>query len=510
MEKRQIINIINFIRGCEPREEKNLIEPVVEQIHLMEKHHLKGTFLIQYDALILQEYTGLLKKLDPKQFEIGVWFEVVQPQVEKAGLEWRGRYPWDWHTHCGFSVGYTKKEREKLADVLFEEFKQVFGYYPRVFGSWLFDTHTIRYINEQYGLDAICNCKEQYGTDGYTLWGGYYGQAYYPSRNNIFIPAQTPETQIEVPLFRMLGSDQVYQYDLGLDVAREVQGTQGVISLEPVYKNAGGGNSTWVDWYMKENFNGECLSFGYAQAGQENSFGWKGMKDGLIYQFALFEQLQKEGKIVVEQLGETGRWYKETYPSTPASAITAHMAFDDEDKNTVWYSSKYYRVNLHVENGNFRIRDLHIFSEMLEDPFENQVCIENAATYETLPVIDGNRHSGNGMLAGGYLIYEEREAPVFDKMKFTETGEGRATVTYGDVMVELSEEKIKIIGTKPFTLINRIGTKSECLPIVKHCERKKLILSYREVDYTVRILQGEFIEPVSLKSEGNVLEVQFN
>lgn len=48
---------------------------------------------------------------------------------------------------------------------------------------------------------------------------------------------------------------------------------------------------------MKENFNDECLSFGYCQAGQENSFGWQKMKDGLIYQFALFDKLQKEGKI---------------------------------------------------------------------------------------------------------------------------------------------------------------------------------------------------------------------
>lgn len=510
MEKRKIVNIINFIRACEPRIlNRNLKEPVEEQIRLMEKHHLKGTFLIQYDALILPEYTELLKKLDPDQFEIGVWFEVVQPQVEKAGLKWTGRYPWDWHTHCGFSVGYTKEEREKLVDVLYEEFKQVFGYYPRVFGSWLFDTHTIRYINERYGLDAICNCRDQYGTDGYTLWGGYYGQAYYPSRNNVFMPAQSRETQLGVPLFRMLGSDPVYQYDRGIDENCEVQGIQGVITLEAAC-GCGGKKPEWVDWYMKENFNGECLSFGYAQAGQENSFGWKGMRDGLTYQFALFEQLQKEGKIVVEPLGETGRWYKEAYAATPASAITAHTAFDDEDKNTVWYSSQYYRVNLYVEHGIFRIRDLHIFSENMEDPFENQVCVENAAAYETLPFIDGYRHSGNGVLAGGYLVYEEGEEPVFGKMKFTETGEGTAAVTYGDVVVELTEEKIKITGTRPFALVNRIGTKSDHLPSVKSCEQKKLVLSYHNVDYAVRVLRGEFTEPVRLKSDGNVLELQLN
>ena len=178
MKKRQITNIINFIRGVEPRTEMDLIKPVKEQILLMKKYNFKGTFLIQYDALCNSEFTNILSELDPAMFEIGVWFEVVQPLVEKAGLKWTGRYPWDWYAHCGFSVGYTKRERESFVDILFEDFKKCFGYYPKSFGSWAFDAHTLNYANEKYGLDAACNCKDQWGTDGYTLWGGYYNQAY--------------------------------------------------------------------------------------------------------------------------------------------------------------------------------------------------------------------------------------------------------------------------------------------------------------------------------------------
>jgi hypothetical protein len=214
MEKKQIVNIINFVRGVEPRKpELDLLLPIREQIRLMKEYNLRGTFLLQYDALIRPEFTELFKDLDPEQFELGVWHEIVQPQVEACGLEWRGRFPWDWFSHCGFPVGYYKPDREKFVDLLYEKFKEVFGKYPRVFGSWLFDTHTIRYIEEKYGADAFCNCKEQYGTDGYTLWGGYYGQGYYPSRKNAFLPAQEEENQIRVPVFRMLGSDPVYQFD---------------------------------------------------------------------------------------------------------------------------------------------------------------------------------------------------------------------------------------------------------------------------------------------------------
>ena len=111
MKKRQIINIVNFIRGCEPREPMDLVLPVQKQIELMKQHNLRGTFLLQYDAMLDPVYVDLMKSLDPAQFECGVWFEVVQPLVEKIGLTWRGRFPWDWHGPSVFSMGYTKPQR---------------------------------------------------------------------------------------------------------------------------------------------------------------------------------------------------------------------------------------------------------------------------------------------------------------------------------------------------------------------------------------------------------------
>jgi len=504
MLHRQIVNIINFIRDVEPRLPTDLVTPVREQIRLMKELSLRGTFLIQYDALIDPVYQELLKPLDPAQFEIGVWFETVQPQVEAAGLVWRGRFPWDWHANCGFSVGYTKPEREKLVDVLYEKFREVFGYYPRIFGSWFFDSHTVRYAADKYGMDALCNCKEQYGTDGYTLWGGYYGQGYYPSRRNVFMPARDAEDQLNVPLFRMLGSDPVYQYDFGTDPETGSAAVQGVITLEPVYtgNTGGGGVPSWVDWYLKENFNGDCLSFGYAQAGQENSFSWPGMKDGLTHQFHELARLQAEGKLTVEPLGDTGRWYKETYDYTPASAIVAHTAFDDPERRSVWYSTKNYRVNLYADHGTLRIRDLHIFDAALTDPYEDTVATTNEAVYDTLPVIDGNRYTGAGILAGGYLSFADGSAPQADTMTFEELGSGCARVTFGEAVFELNESGITIRAAKPFVLENRIGVDGGHLPTTIARTEDTLTLSYRGVQYSVRLAKGRFLNDRTMESDG--------
>ena len=98
--KRQIVNIVNFIRAVEPRMPIDMLQPVREQIRLMKEFGLRGTFLLQYDALIMPEFTDMLRQLDPAQFEIGVWFEVVQPLTEKVGIPWTGRWSWDWHVHC--------------------------------------------------------------------------------------------------------------------------------------------------------------------------------------------------------------------------------------------------------------------------------------------------------------------------------------------------------------------------------------------------------------------------
>jgi hypothetical protein len=184
----RIVNIVNFIRQCEPRidwiTEDVLYETVVSQIESMERHGLRGTFLLQYDALMDTRYQTLLKALPRDRFEIGAWWEIPQPLVENSGYTWRGRYPWDWHADVGFATGYDPVERVRLVDTYMADFKKVFGAYPKSIGSWFIDAVTLNYMVERYGIVASCNCKDQIGTDGYTLWGGYWNQGYYPSIKN--------------------------------------------------------------------------------------------------------------------------------------------------------------------------------------------------------------------------------------------------------------------------------------------------------------------------------------
>ena len=120
----RIVNIINFIRYTEPRSEEPLEEvlyqTVVSQAEDLRSKDLIGTYLLQYDALIYPPYQELMKEEIARGCEVGAWWEITQPHVEAAGMTWRGRFPWDWHAHVDFSVGYTQPEREKLVDVYME------------------------------------------------------------------------------------------------------------------------------------------------------------------------------------------------------------------------------------------------------------------------------------------------------------------------------------------------------------------------------------------------------
>lgn len=394
----KIVNIVNFIRDIEPRDaaitKEVLYETVVQQIALMEKYELGGSFLLQYDALMDPRYQDLLKQLPNETFEIGAWWEIPQPLVEKAGLRWRGRYPWDWHADVGFSTGYTPAERERLIDVYMADFKNIFGYYPKSVASWFIDAHSLNYMYEKYHIVASANCKDQYGTDGYTLWGGYWNQAYYPSKLNSYMPAQHESNQIPVPVFRMLGSDPVRQYDTGLE-----QDRQGVITLEPVYRD-GGGDSTWVHWFFREFVKGASMGFAYTQAGQENSFTWPAMQKGLELQLPLIRQLRDQGKLRVETLAASGIWFKRQFKLTPTTAVTVNEDLPGSDKKTVWFNSRFYRANLLWERDQLRFRDIHIFDEQIASLYLKQPVPSNECRFFTLPLVDGYLWSSKDTLAG--------------------------------------------------------------------------------------------------------------
>ncbi len=397
MMRRRVINFINFIRYDEPRLEMDLLTPVKEQIKLLKEAELPCTWLLQYDALAAGPYVDLLKAEMPAGQEVGLWFEINRMHCDDAGVEFHGRAGWNWdyHSNASLSIGYTQDERIKLADQAMKKFREVWGYYPKSVAAWYIDAFTLDYLGKNYDISASANCKEQYGTDGYTLWGGFFSGGYYPSKNNALLPACDSDNQITVPVFRMLGADPIHQYDS--DIAAEAQQ---VVTLEPVWKNSGG-QAEWVRKFLDMIASSPCMTLNYAQAGQENSFGWPAMKDGYLNLVDEIKNRRNAGLLIVETLQDTGNWFQKNFKNTPAQT---QIALEDTlagDRRTIWYESRFYRANVIFDGDEIGLRDFQIYRDDYSEPFLEQTCDSHDATIDALPIIDGYRWSSLAELAKG-------------------------------------------------------------------------------------------------------------
>ena len=443
---KNIVNIINFVRDVEPRRPKDLYTPVVKQLEIIRENGLRGTFLLQYDVLCDEKFIELFKN-NSDICELGVWCEVVQPLVEKVGAVWNGRYPWDWFCNAGFLISYVPTVRKKLVDEIMRKFKGVFGYYPESIGAWHFDAQSMARFSDKYDVKACCICRDQVGTDGYTMQGGYYNQAYFPSRNNMFCPASTDEMQINMPVFRMLGSDPIYAYnykavDYGLP--------DECPTLEPVWHSFGG-SEKWCKWFFDEVFDGTGHSFQYTQAGQENSFGWDHMDNGIEFQFPYIKKLQDEGKIEVMTLAQAGKWYSENFKSTPPASISALSDWKGSGHKAIWYNSKYYRAGLFWDNGIVCLRDLYVFNEDLEEKYLRKPCRTESCEFRNLPIIDSALYTsvGSARGAGAYFKCDCKDI-IWSDISYAENdGCSYVTLTSENLALRIrfSEDTVLISGS---------------------------------------------------------------
>ena len=389
-----VVNIINFVRAVEPRNKSlDLLKPVKEQLKLQKKYNFPFTFLLQYDTLTTKEFVNLFEG-EKENIELGLWLEMVQSLVEKVGIKWKGRpgFSWDYHVDPDFLIAYHKEQRKRLIDEAMMQFFRVFGHFPKVVGSWLLDSYSMNYLSSAYKIDAFCICREQYGTDGYTLWGGYYNQGYFPSKYNMLHPAQSDTMQLSTPTFRMLGVDPIYEYDSGLkeDLSHDDYRKQ-IYTFEPIWKT--GKSPEWVDWYFND-----------VQIGQENSFGWDSMKDGYFMQMEKLKQYSEEGIVKIESLSATGRRFREEYSKSPATSMVALKDWKNEGHQTAWYYNSNYRINLMVSSDKTWIRDIQLFNENYMDPHFIVPATEATTGYYALPIIDGYLWSSDGKRAGIYML----------------------------------------------------------------------------------------------------------
>jgi hypothetical protein len=495
------INIMNFIRAEEPRETIDLMQPVREQMALIKAHKFPATWLLQYDALVEGPYVEFLRAEMPPSHETGIWFEMNRKICDDAGIAWRGnpQWEWDYHVPIAYAIGYSPDERRKLADTAMATFRRIFGRDAKTVASWNMDAISAEHLSDHYGIDAFGNCRDQLATDGFTIWGAPIA-AYYPNRINAWSPALDEKNQISTPMFRLLGQDPVYYYDNHFKYPD---------TMEPVWPS--GQSEIFVDRFFEMMVHAPTQTIAYAQLGQENSFGWPMMSKAFPMQMDKLAKVQSAGDVMVETMGETGRRFKRSFPSTPAQAqvmLQDSFGNDHPPQRTVWYQSKYLRANLHFRGEQFYLRDLHVYNDRFPQPYLTDPVRQHGIEQRMLAALDGYHWSDDearagrdGVRAMGRFVtigQDGKDAPLamLGLPTVSEAGSVmRVSVPLsggGRLVSEFSEQEIGLALVGAPSPV-RLGLKFEWVvdrSALQDVSQDRLQYRFRDFDYSVRVVNG--------------------
>ena len=503
MKKTAIVHIYNFIRMSHTEPSRFLFDDfdtIRRQLILIKQYGFPGTYALKYDALMEPRYQKLLKEYLDENDEIGAWWEITDPLCRRAGVSFRDtrqELEYDDRVDSAYCLGYEPEERRRLVDAYMEDFFTVFGKYPGSIGSWVLDSVTLGYAREKYGVSAACICRDQMGVDGFTLWGGWPNGVYFPSRDNAFIPASSEEKQLDIPVFRLLGPDPIYNFEA--DVRQSILG--GVFTMEPAWLP--GRDPGFVGSYFGSMTDEDALGVQYGQIGQENNFLWENIQPGLEPQLQVLERLVKDGKVRVETMGATARWFSGQYRLTPPMSFQASSDWTGGGLAAQWYASVNYRLGLLAEEGYLRIRDLFLYREDYACRYQHSRIRERLSTFDALPVLWPQVWGG---VDRPYIRLVDKNGeepagtPVFD----TVNGEtARARLMKGDKsLVQLHMDQSGV------TIWGNCALRFDRLPVLREVCGREVRMEHNGFAYSFTVEQGT-VNGLEIAPEEGIIRLCF-
>lgn len=226
------------------------------------------------------------------------------------------------------------------------------------------------------------------------------------------------------------------------------------------------------------------------------------MKDGLEMQIPIIDSLQRTQKIQVLTLAETGKWFKDKFSTTPATAVTVLNDIRNENNKTVWFNSRYYRANLLWKNQDFSFRDIHLFDERFKSQYVDKPGESSQFFFYTLPMVDGYMWSTPEDRAGMQIVQHsasgEKKVVRLNPPTITEPDAKTLVVTCTDVenhsfKMTFTESDFEITcdtNDKDFRWSLDLHTASSELPF-KVIEDQNIMAEFQGFKYVIRCLDGK-------------------
>jgi len=212
------VNIINPVRGDDfwPLSNQSPEDFPVFQSSVLAEGGLKATWLLRPDVLFDQELSALFMKEAFTSGELGIFLEVTPSWAENSEVDYNQDGSWS-RADKIFLSGYSRNERERLLITAFSEFKERFGFYPRSVGAWSVDAYSASLLKEKYAVTSILICADQFSTDGYQIWGGWWGVPFYPDKKNLLFPAASTKDKLNALVLWWAARDPLNGYGPGVE-----------------------------------------------------------------------------------------------------------------------------------------------------------------------------------------------------------------------------------------------------------------------------------------------------
>ena len=500
MKKTAIVHIYNFIRMSHTEPSRFLMDDfdTLRRILILVKQYgFPGTYALKYDALMEPRYQQLLKEYLDENDELGVWWEITEPLCSRAGVGFRDtrqELEYDDRVDSAYCLGYSPEERKLLVDAYMADFYAIYGYYPANIGAWVMDSVTIGYAREKYGVKAACICRDQVATDGFTLWGGWPNGVYFPSRDNAFIPASTEEMQLDIPVFRLLGPDPIYNFE---DHVRR-ENMQGVVTMEPSWLP--GRDPRFVGSYFGGMTEEDALGIQYCQVGQENNFLWENIQPGLEAQLQRLVELVREGRIRVETMGATGEWFAKQYRLTPPATFQRGYDWSGNGLSAQWYASVNYRLGLLGEEGHLRIRDLFVYRQDYASRYLHERIQTRQSLFDAPPVMWPQFWGGADDRPYIRLVDDRGCEPTGEILYDTIDAVTARARLVGSAELCMDQQGLTVKG--PYAL------RFDRLPVLKEIRGREFVLEYEGFRYGFTVERGA-VDGLTIRPEDGAIRLNF-
>ena len=386
----EFVTVVNPVRIAHYT--KDVSEGLKSQYSVVSQNGIGATWLLTYDVLNEDKTISVLKSFNRSQ-EFGIWLEITRSSAKEVGIEFHETGSWH-HADAVFLAGYTRDERIKFIDAVFEKFKSRFGYYPTSIGSWWTDSYSLAYMKEKYGVTANLGVADQFSTDNYQVWGQYWALPFYPSKYNPAVPASSLESKIDVVNLQWAPRDPLNGYTSSLYSTQDYK----LVGLEIDYFER------LVMLYGKKGRN----EFGHIVVGLEGDFSPETYKAEYAKQLGVVRKLINRGELSLLTMKNFASWYSKKYTvvSPPAIVETENLVVvneEDRGAKVVWYQSPKYRMGLiyRPTKQEVKILDLRVYnSNFLEAYFFSPIGEKTLFAYNPA-IFDAAGHLKNSWTLPG-------------------------------------------------------------------------------------------------------------